>query len=433
MKKKTAATPARQAGQETSWLARLGPGVVTGAADDDPSGIATYSQAGARFGLNMLWTVLLTYPLMAAIQIISARIGRVSGRGLASNMRRHYPRWIVHVTVLMLVLANTINIAADLAAMGDAVKLLVGGPARWYAAGFGLLSLGLQIFIPYHRYVRVLKWLTLALLAYVAVIFTIHIDWAQVGRAVVWPRVSLTADYITTMVAVLGTTISPYLFFWQASEEVEQIRCQPGARSIRQQPGKARAELRGIQIDTCVGMGFSNLVAFFIMLTSALTLHAHGITSIDTSAQAAQALRPIAGDFAFMLFAAGIVGTGLLAVPVLAGSAAYAMAGSFKWASSLEYRPALAKEFYGVIALATLGGMAIDFLPLDPVRGLYWSAVINGVISAPIMVVMMLMATNHQVMGRFVIRGGLKVFGWLATVLMAGTVLAMALTALSPG
>lgn len=432
MNKKTAATPADDNEQEASWLARLGPGVVTGAADDDPSGIATYSQAGARFGLNMLWTVLLTYPLMAAIQIISARIGRVSGRGLASNMRRHYPRWILHVTVLMLVVANTINIAADLAAMGDAVKLLVGGPARWYAVGFGLLSLGLQIFIPYHRYVRVLKWLTLALLAYVAVIFTIHIDWAEVGGAVVWPRASLTPDYITTVVAVLGTTISPYLFFWQASEEVEQMKSQPGGKSIRKEPGKARAELGRIQIDTYVGMGFSNLVAFFIMLTSALTLHAHGITSIDTSAQAAQALRPIAGDFAFMLFAAGIVGTGLLAVPVLAGSAAYAMAGSFKWASSLEYRPALAKEFYGVIALATLGGMAIDFLPLDPVRGLYWSAVINGVISAPIMVVMMLMATNRQVMGRFVIRGGLKVFGWLATVLMAGTVLAMALTALSP-
>ncbi|MFL6717498.1 MAG: NRAMP family divalent metal transporter [Burkholderiaceae bacterium] len=433
MNKKTAATPARDSEQETSWLARLGPGVVTGAADDDPSGIATYSQAGARFGLNMLWTVLLTYPLMAAIQIISARIGRISGRGLASNMRLHYPRWILHATVLMLVAANTINIAADLAAMGDAVRLLAGGPARWYAVGFGLLSLGLQIFIPYHRYVRVLKWLTLALLAYVAVIFTIRIDWAQVGRAVVWPKASLAPDYITTVVAVLGTTISPYLFFWQASEEVEQMKSQPGGKSIRKEPGKARAELGRIGIDTYVGMGFSNLVAFFIMLTSALTLHAHGITSIDTSAQAAQALRPIAGDFGFTLFAAGIVGTGLLAVPVLAGSAAYAMAGSFKWASSLEYRPAMAREFYGVIALATLGGVAIDFLPLDPVRGLYWSAVINGVISAPIMVVMMLMATNHQVMGKFVIRGGLKVFGWLATVLMAVTVLAMAMTAVSPG
>jgi NRAMP (natural resistance-associated macrophage protein)-like metal ion transporter len=433
MNRKTAATPAAHSQQETAWLARLGPGVVTGAADDDPSGIATYSQAGARFGLNMLWTVLLTYPLMAAIQIISARIGRVSGRGLASNMRRHYPRWILHVTVLMLVVANTINIAADLAAMGDAVRLLVGGPARWYAVGFGLLSLGLQIFIPYHRYVRVLKWLTLALLAYVAVIFTIRIDWAQVGRAVVWPQASLTRDYITTVVAVLGTTISPYLFFWQASEEVEQMKSQPGGKSIRKEPRKARTELGRIQIDTYVGMGFSNVVAFFIMLTAALTLHAHGVTSIATSAQAAEALRPIAGDFAFMLFAAGIVGTGLLAVPVLAGSAAYAMAGSFKWASSLEYRPAMAKEFYGVIALATLGGMAIDFLPLDPVRGLYWSAVINGVISAPIMVVMMLMATNRQVMGRFVIRGGLKVFGWLATALMAGTVLALAVTALSAG
>ena len=433
MKKRAAAPRVEESKQENGWLARLGPGVVTGAADDDPSGIATYSQAGARFGMNMLWTVLLTYPLMAAIQIISARIGRISGRGLASNMRLHYPRWILHATVLMLVAANTINIAADLAAMGDAVRLLVGGPARWYAVGFGLLSLGLQIFIPYHRYVRVLKWLTLALLAYVAVIFTIRIDWAQVGRAVVWPKASLAPNYITTVVAVLGTTISPYLFFWQASEEVEQMKSQPGGKSIRKEPGKARAELGRIGIDTYVGMGFSNLVAFFIMLTSALTLHAHGITSIDTSAQAAQALRPIAGDFGFTLFAAGIVGTGLLAVPVLAGSAAYAMAGSFKWASSLEYRPALAREFYGVIALATLGGMAIDFLPLDPVRGLYWSAVINGVISAPIMVVMMLMATNHQVMGKFVIRGGLKVFGWLATVLMAGTVVAMAMTALSPG
>ena len=292
MKKQSAATPARDSEQETSWLSRLGPGVVTGAADDDPSGIATYSQAGARFGLNMLWTVLLTYPLMAAIQIISARIGRISGRGLASNMRLHYPRWILHATVLMLVAANTINIAADLAAMGDAVGLLVGGPARWYAVGFGLLSLGLQIFIPYHRYVRVLKWLTLALLAYVAVIFTIRIDWAQVGRAVVWPKASLAPNYITTVVAVLGTTISPYLFFWQASEEVEQMKSQPGGKSIRKEPGKARAELGRIGIDTYVGMGFSNLVAFFIMLTSALTLHAHGITSIDTSAQAAAGSAP---------------------------------------------------------------------------------------------------------------------------------------------
>jgi len=418
---------------ETSWLSKLGPGIVTGAADDDPSGIATYSQAGARFGFNMLWTVLLTYPLMVAIQVISARIGRVSGHGLATNIRRHYPPWILHVLVLMLVVANIINIAADLAAMGDAVHLLAGGPVRWYAAGFGLVSLLLQVFIPYHRYVLVLKWLTLALLAYIAVIFSVKIDWVGVGRSVVLPQLSFERGAVTTVVAVLGTTISPYLFFWQASEEVEHMKSDPAGRPIIKAPAQARPELERIQVDTYIGMGFSNLVAFFIILTAAVTLHAHGVGSIETSAQAAEALRPIAGDFAFMLFATGIIGTGLLAVPVLAGSAAYAMAGSFKWASSLEYKPALAKEFYGVIALATLGGVVLDFSPIDPVRALYWSAVINGVISAPVMVVTMLLASNHNVMGRFVIKGGLKVAGWLATVMMALAVLAMGYTALFPG
>jgi NRAMP (natural resistance-associated macrophage protein)-like metal ion transporter len=404
---------------EDSWLAKLGPGLVTGAADDDPSGIATYSQAGAKFGFDLLWSMLLTYPLMVAIQIISARIGRVSGHGLATNMRRHYPRWILHVTVVLLIIANTINIAADLAAMGDALKLLVGGSGRWYAAGFGIISLALQVLLPYTRYVRVLKWLTLALLAYVAAIFIIHVPWAQVGRAVVIPKLSWDPDYITTLVAVLGTTISPYLFFWQASEEVEHLKADKAAQPVVKAPWQARLHLNRIQIDTYVGMGFSNLVAFFIMLTAAVTLHTQGKMSIETSAQAAEALRPVAGDFAFVLFATGIIGTGLLAIPVLAGSAAYAMAGNFRWKNSLELKPALAKEFYAVIALATLGGVALDFTPIDPVKALYWSAVINGVISAPIMVITMLMATNSQVMGKFVINRRLKFFGWLATGLMA--------------
>jgi NRAMP (natural resistance-associated macrophage protein)-like metal ion transporter len=409
--------------REGSWLAKLGPGLVTGAADDDPSGIATYSQAGAMYGLNMLWSMLLTYPLMVAIQIISARIGRVSGHGLATNMRRHYPRWILHVTVLLLMVANMINIAADLAAMGDALRLLIGGPNRWYAVGFGLLSLLLQVYLPYTRYVRILKWLTLALLAYVGAAFVIKVPWEQVAKSLVMPHLAWEKDYITTVVAVLGTTISPYLFFWQASEEVEHLKADRMAEPILKAPRQARFHLNRIQIDTYIGMGFSNLVAFFIMLTVAVTLHAQGKLSIDTSAQAAEALRPVAGNFAFLLFSTGIIGTGLLAIPVLAGSAAYAAAGNFRWANSLEHAPARAKEFYGVIALATLGGVALGFTSLDPVKALFWSAVINGVLSVPMMVITMLMAINPEVMGRFVIRRTLKILGWCATGLMGAAVL----------
>ena len=410
---------------EDSWLSKLGPGLVTGAADDDPSGIATYSQAGARFGFDVLWSMFLTYPLMVAIQIISARIGRVSGHGLATNMRRHYPRWMLHAVVLMLTVANVINIAADLAAMGDALKLMIGGPGRWYAAGFGVVSLVLQVVLPYSRYVRLLKWLTLALLAYIAAAFVIHVPWATVAKSVVVPKLSLDSKYITTIVAVLGTTISPYLFFWQASEEVEHMKADAVAKPVRKAPWQARLHLSRIQVDTYIGMGFSNLVAFFIMLTAAMTLHANGKFDVETSAQAAEALRPVAGDFAVVLFAIGIIGTGFLAIPVLAGSAAYAMAGTFRWKNSLELKPALAKEFYGVIAFATLGGVALDFTTIDPVKALYWSAVINGVISAPIMVLTMLMATNSKIMGKFVINRRLKTAGWLATGLMTAAVLVL--------
>lgn len=419
---------ASAAAKETSLLQKLGPGLITGAADDDPSGIATYSQAGAQFGFNMLWTVLFTYPLMVGIQIVSARIGRVSGHGLATNIRRHYPAWLLYVVVGLLLIANTINIAADISAMGEALKLLIGGKAQLYAIGFGVLSVLLQVFIPYQRYVRFLKWLTLALLAYVATVFVVQTPWSDVLLSAVMPQLSWKKEYVTTVVALFGTTISPYLFFWQASQEVEEMRADPQARPLIHAPEQAPANLKRIKLDTYVGMAFSNLVAFFIILTTAVTLNLHGVTDIQTSAQAAMALRPIAGDFAFMLFSAGIIGTGLLAIPVLAGSSAYAMAGAFKWKSSLEDTPTQARQFYAIIVLSTLIGIALGFTAIDPIKALYWSAVINGVISVPIMVVMMLMAACPDIMGKFVITPRLKILGWLATVMMALAVTSMLAT-----
>ncbi len=419
----TVAAPARAFA--TSWLKKLGPGLITGAADDDPSGIATYSQAGAQFGLQMLWTILFTYPLMVGIQVVSAQIGRVSGKGLAGNIREHFPAWLVRSIVALLLVANTINIAADVSAMGEAMKLIAGGSSRWYAALFGVISLMLQVFIPYKRYVRLLKWLTLALLAYVATVFTIHVPWLEVARATALPHMEWSPAFITTMVAVFGTTISPYLFFWQASQEVEELQACPHSQPLRVAPKQAGANFLRIKVDTAIGMGFSNLVAFFIMLTTAVTLHMHGIVNIDTSAQAAAALRPLAGDFAFMLFSAGIIGTGLLAVPVLAGSAAYAVAGALQWEKGLEKTAAQAKEFYGIIAVSTIVGIVLGFTDVDPIKALYWSAVINGVISVPIMVVMMLMAGSSAIMGRFVISSRLRALSWGATAVMAVAVLAM--------
>ncbi|MCC8400622.1 Nramp family divalent metal transporter [Paraburkholderia sp. MMS20-SJTN17] len=403
---------------ERSWIRRLGPGLVTGAADDDPSGIGTYSQAGAKFGFALLWVVLLAYPLMTAIQLVSARIGRVTGKGLASNMRAHYPPWLLYSAVALLVIANVINIAADLAAMGAAVGLLVRGPQHLYVVALGVFSVVLQIFVPYDRYARILKWSALSLLAYVAVAFIVPVPWGEVARAVVLPRISLTSDYLTMIVAVLGTTISPYLFFWQASQEVEEMRAPPVQAPLRRVPREAPAQLRRISFDTWVGMGVSNGVAFFIMLTAAATLHLHHI-DVKTSADAARALEPFAGRFAYVLFTLGIVGTGLLALPVLAGSAAYAAAGSLRWRSGLALHLTLAREFYAVIALAILGGVSITFMHFDPIRALYWSAVINGVTAVPIMIVMMLMSRSRRVMGQFAVRGVLAWGGWLATGVMA--------------
>ena len=412
---------------EHPGLTQLGPGLITGAADDDPSGIATYSQAGAQFGFGMLWTVVFTYPLMSGIQMVSARLGCLSGRGLAANIKAQYPRSVLFSIVGLLLLANTINIAADIAAMGEALRLLLGGSSHVYSVTFGLLCLILQVFIPYQRYVRYLKWLTLALLAYVAVVFTIHVPWVEVAQRIVWPRLALTRDSVMMIVAVFGTTISPYLFFWQAAQEMEDLRSTREAGETITF-AVARGHLRRIKWDTYIGMGFSNLVAFFIILSAAATLNRAGITDIQTSSQAAEALRPLAGDFAFLLFSLGIIGTGMLAVPVLAGSAAYAVVECFDWGSGLDKKLHEAKEFYGIIALATAGGVLLNFTPIDPIKALLWSAVINGVIALPIMVVMMLLGSNERVMGQFVIGRRLRWLGWLATVIMAIAVVAMFVT-----
>lgn len=406
-------------------LRKLGPGLITGAADDDPSGIATYSQAGAQFGFSMLWTVVFTLPLMIAIQIVSARIGHVTRRGLAANIRAGFPRWVLLAVVGLLLVANTLNLAADIAAMAEALRLLVGGSAHVYAVTFGLLCLVLQVFLPYQTYVRWLKWLTLALLSYVAVVFTVQLDWWTVARQIVRPPLALGHDVLLMVVAVFGTTISPYLFFWQAAQEMEDANGKPP--QTRQD---VRRHLRRIKIDTSIGMAFSNLIAFFIILSTAATLHAAGVTDVQTSAQAAEALRPVAGPFTFMLFSLGIIGTGLLAVPVLAGSAGYAVAEAAGWSGSLSARldKGEGRGFYGVIATATVGGVLLCFTSMDPVRALFWSAVINGVIAVPIMAVMMLLAAQPSTMGPHVIGPRLRVLGWIATVAMALTVGAMLAT-----
>jgi NRAMP (natural resistance-associated macrophage protein)-like metal ion transporter len=416
---------------------QLGPGLITGAADDDPSGIATYSQAGAQFGFNMLWTVLFTYPLMVAIQMVSARLGCITGLGLAANVKAAFPRPMLYSIVGLLLVANTINIAADIAAMGEALRLLLGGSARLYSVVLGMGSLGLQVLLSYETYVRYLKWLTLSLLSYVAVIFTIHVPWSQVLAQTFFPQLRLDHATLTTLVAVFGTTISPYLFFWQAAQEAQNLHADRGHARGAEPPARnplphpmavARQHLRRIRWDTYLGMGFSNLIAFFIILSTAVTLHAAGVTDIQSSDQAAAALRPLGGPVTFLLFSLGIIGTGLLAVPVLAGSAAYAVAESFEWRSGLELQVREAIEFYAIIAIATIGGVALNFTRLDPMRALIWTAEIDGVIAVPIMAVLMVLAAREGVMGRFVVRPKLRLLGWAATLIMAIMILAMLAT-----
>jgi NRAMP (natural resistance-associated macrophage protein)-like metal ion transporter len=404
---------------------RLGPGVITGAADDDPSGIATYSQAGARLGFGLLWTVILTWPLMVAVQSVSARIGRVTGCGLAGNMVKVFPHSVVIMLVSLLFVANTINLGADLAAMGAAAKLVLGGSARLFTVAFAVLSLLAVVFVPYHRYVGLLKWFTFSLLTYVGVVFTVEIDWSAVAVGALVPKFALTGDTLTLIVAIFGTTISPYLFFWQCSQEVEEEEADPESGPLKQHPEQANRELNRINWETWVGMAISNLVAFFIILTTAVTLHANGRTDIQTAEQAAEALRPIAGDAAFLLFSLGLIGTGLLAVPVLAGSVAYAVGEARGWRIGLERPLAEARPFYVVIALAILLGVGIGFTPLDPISALLWSAVVNGVIVVPIMVAMMIMASRRKLMGRFVASRWQLVLGWAATAVMMAAVVAM--------
>jgi NRAMP (natural resistance-associated macrophage protein)-like metal ion transporter len=400
-------------------LAVLGPGLITGASDDDPSGIATYSQVGAQYGYGMGWMLLFSYPLMCAIQEISARIGRVTGHGVAGNLRRHSPAWLLYGVIGLLFTANTINLGADLGAMAAALKLLIGGPALVYVVAFGAASALLEIFVRYSRYARVLKWLSLSLFAYVATVFIVHVPWGQAIGAVLLPAPQMTHDYVTGMVAVLGTTISPYLFFWQAEQEVEEEQESPVKQPLIRAPRQAPAELIRIRWDTYAGMAFSNLIALFIVITTAATLHAKGVTDVATSAQAAEALRPVAGPFAFAVFAFGIIGTGLLALPVLAGSAAYALGEALRWPVGLARAPGKARRFYAAIAVATVIGVLLNMSPIDPIKALIWSAVINGLVAVPVMVVMMRLACRPAVMGNFVIGRGLRVMGWLSTVAMA--------------
>jgi len=408
----------------------LGPGLITGASDDDPSGIATYSQAGALFGFGLLWTMVLCYPLMSAVQEISARVGRTTGKGLAGNIVRRYPPSLVYVLVGLLSLANIINIGANLGAMGDAVTLLAGGPRIVFVIAFGLICIFMEVFMKYTRYVAVLKWLTLALFSYVATLFVVEVPWGEVLKRLVIPEFSSNAHYWETVVAIFGTTISPYLFFWQASQEVEDIHEKPKREPLLDAPTQAKSAEERIRLDTLIGMAFSNIVAIAIIVTVGATLHPAGITNIESSAQAAEALKPVGGELAFALFAIGIIGTGLLSIPVLAGSAAYAIGEALKWKVGLSLKPTEGRAFYGAIAVATLIGIAINFSSINPIKALYYSAVINGVVAVPIIAFMMLIAADDGVMGRFKVAGWLKWLGWLTALVMGLACVAMALQAL---
>ena len=403
-------------------LMQLGPGLVTGAADDDPSGIATYSQAGAQFGFAMLWIMLFSYPLMAAIQEICARLGRITGLGVAANLAKCYPQVVVRSLVLLLCLANIFNLGADVSAMAAAMQLVAGGSAAAYALIFGIVSLLLQIYVPYRRYARYLKWLTWSLLAYVITAFTVHIPWAHALKATFIPSISYEADYLMALIAVLGTTISPYLFFWQTSQEVEEVKVNAHESRLKKKPFQALEQFRRIAFDTRVGMAFSNVVAFFIILTSAATLHSAdpgAANHIRTAADAAKSLQPFAGHFAFLLFALGIVGTGMLAIPVLAGSAAYAVSEIFGWRASLESKPNRARKFYALIAVATLLGVGLTLIGLDPIHALFLAALINGLVAVPLMALLMMISVKPAIVGEFHLPLYLRIVGWAATALMA--------------
>ena len=406
------------------FFGELGPGLITGAADDDPSGIATYSVSGAGFGYGPLWTALFCFPLMAAVQLMCSRLGMVSGRGLAAVVRRRYSRWVLWGACLLLIVANVINIAADLGGMAEATEMVTGIPSRWMTPAFGIVIVASLIWTSYRTIARIFKWLTLVLFAYVITAFLAHPDWAAVLRATFVPDIQWSSEYLSVLVAILGTSISPYLFFWQAAEEVEEERAE-GRDTVAKRRGATDEEVRRARTDVLTGMFFSNFVMYFIILTTAATLHAHGITKIATASQAAEALKPLAGKGAYWLFSLGLIGTGMLGVPVLAGSSAYAISEAMSWRASLESKPRLAPKFYGVLAIAVLLGVALDSVGLDAVKMLFWSAVANGVLAPPLIVLVVLLTTDRTVMGDRVNPPLLKWMGWLAAVVMAAAALAM--------
>ncbi|MEG3144600.1 divalent metal cation transporter [Sphingomonas sp. RT2P30] len=400
-----------------AFLKSLGPGLITGAADDDPSGIGTHSQVGAEFGYGLAWTFLLSFPLMVAIQQIAAEIGRVTGAGIARNLRRHYPKSLLWLIVSLLLIANIVNLGADLSAMGAALTLLIGGNGALYTLLFGIACIVLEVWLSYPRYAAILKWTTLSLFTYVAVVLVAHVPWPHALRSLVVPELQFNTAYATAFVAILGTTISPYLFFWQAGQEIEEQH-RHHAKPLCLTATTAGPELKRIQIDTLTGMAFSTIISLAIVFATAATLHASGVRDIATSSQAAEALRPIAGQFAFAMFAVGIIGTGLLAVPVLAGSAAYAVTEMAGVAGSLDAKPLSARLFYGTIAATTLAGASLNGIGIDPARALYWAAVINGILAGPLMVVMMLIVRNPRAMGRLKVSRWQIGFGWAATGVM---------------
>jgi len=399
------------------YFRTLGPGLVTGAADDDPSGITTYSVAGASLGYGMLWMALATFPLMAAVQLICARIGLVTGRGLAAAIRNHYPRPFLYVACLLLLVANVFNIAADLSGMAGVTHMLTGVPTVVSVPVLGLVVLLATIYTTYATFARSLKWLTAVLFAYVVTAFLARPDWGQVAAATFLPRLSWDSLYMTTAVAVLGTTISPYLFFWQASHEVEAEKAL-GRRTLAQRRGATAHELADARLDVATGMFFSNVVMFFIILATGATLHVSGRTDIETARQAAEALRPLAGDGAYLLFALGLIGTGLLAIPVLAGSASFAIAEVFGWRSGLDLTPRRGRRFYLVFAGAVIAGMALNLGGTNPIRMLFLSAVLNGLLAPPLLVLVMLVGSNRAIMGTHANGPWLNALGWLATAVM---------------
>jgi len=405
----------------------LGPGLVTGASDDDPSGITTYSIAGAAHGYLFLWTAVITFPLMAAIQLVCARIGLVTGRGLAGTVRQHYPRPLIAGACLILLVANVFNIAADLGGMAEAAAMLTGLPALPFVVVFGVGITVITVYTSYATFAQTLKWLTAVLFAYVAAAFLAHPHWPAVLMATVVPDFHWTRRFVSTLVGILGTTISPYLFFWQATQEVEEEK-RRGKKTIAQRRGATTHELADARLDVNTGMFFSNLVMYFIILATASTLHRAGVQDIETARQAAEALRPLAGDAAYVLFAMGLVGTGLLAIPVLAGSASFAVAELFAWRAGLDLKPRRARRFYLVFASAMAGGIALSFLGANAMRTLFFSAVLNGLLAPPLMVLVMLVGGNRKIMGEHVNGFWLRLLGWTATAIMTAAALAFFLT-----